>query len=168
MIEIGLQKRIESLLKKYRNFTPIEIADDLGIKIAYIDVDDNDFSGAILKIEDGTIALFVNKNDSKNRQLFTIAHELGHFFMHTDDVLRKGIVSYRDASVYTKYNEAERKREEEANHFAAEILMPKKIFIEFYNEYSFMNITDLVSKMAKFFNVSEKAIKIRMSYLDLN
>lgn len=167
MIPQALQQRIESFITKYRQFSPIEIAQDLNINIVYPEVEDANFSGAIRK-EDGKVTIFVNKADNPKRQLFTIAHELGHFFLHNNDI-EKGIVSYRHAALYEKYSPEERTREEEANHFAAELLMPQRIFIQFYNQMR-SNITkeDLIKKLAEIFEVNEEAIKVRMSYLDLN
>jgi hypothetical protein len=53
------------------------------------------------------------------RARFTIAHEMGHFFLHTGIPLARstrgdGIASYR-------------KSEPQANQFAAELLMPRKL-----------------------------------------
>jgi len=166
MIDATLQGRIKEFLEKYRGFTPIEIAKNLDIKIVYPEIEDRNFAGAIKKAPNGEIVIYVNNGDGDNRQLFTIAHELGHFFLHREEI-DNGIVSYRHAAMYEKYTNDERKREEEANHFAAELLMPEMIFREYFTKNSHLDREILISKMADLFGVSEDAIKVRMSYLDL-
>ena len=58
------------------------------------------------------------------------------------------------------------KREQEANSFAASILMPKKMIEHQLNQYS-LDLTDEVAlkKLAKTFNVSVTAMSIRISNL---
>jgi len=165
MIDQELQTEIENYLIKYREFTPLEIAEQLGVEIEYTKLDDPNFAGAIRKV-DGKATIYVNRDDSTNRQIFTIAHELGHLFLHNDKI-EQGIISYRHAELYAGYSAEQKKEEENANHFAAEMLMPKKIFTEFYIRNSDLEKDKLVTKMANLFGVSENSIKIRISYLDL-
>lgn len=165
MINNDLQIGIEAILSQYRLFSPLDLADHLGIRVQFVQHQDKDFAGAIKKFTEG-ITIFVNSSHSEKRKLFTIAHELGHFFLHFND-LDNGIISYRHAELYANYSPEERKKEEDANHFAAELLMPKDTFISFFIKNSTQPFDKLVSEMAGFFGVSEAAIKIRMSYLDL-
>lgn len=74
-------------------------------------------SGESLHIRDaGDFTIFVPQFTSKSRDRFTIAHELGHYFLH-----------YRYANLVgeaTFYRGARSRPETEANVFAAALLMP--------------------------------------------
>lgn len=71
----------------------------------------------------------VNSFDPEVRQRFTIAHEIGHFILHEPEqaVSRDDIENYSSVM--------ERIQEREANQFAAELLMPKKLLIKVINDY---------------------------------
>ena len=165
MIDQKLQSNIEAILDKYRLFSPLDLAEHLGIRVQFVQDQDNSFAGAIKQLPEG-VTIFVNDKDNEKRKLFTIAHELGHFFLHTND-LNSGIISYRDSELYSKYDVEGRRKEEEANHFAAELLMPREIFVSYFLNHSKLPFAALISEMGGFFGVSESAIKIRLAYLDL-
>ena len=64
----------------------------------------------------------VRPNLNMGRRRFTIAHEIGHFVLHQRNVVDK-TAQRKDFTVWTKATE-----EAEANHFAAELLMPEHLF----------------------------------------
>lgn len=98
----------------------------------------------------------VNKNDPARRQRFTVAHEIGHYLLHrneigegiTDDVLYRSSLS--DS------------REAQANRLAADLLMPSPL-VEYWTDKA-RNLTgdNFVSFLADKFNVSTAAMKIRL------
>lgn len=144
--------------------TEIEsIARSLGVKVLYEDLD-SDVSG-ILVIKDSQPTIFVNASDHRNRQRFTIAHEIGHFLLHK----REGVHVDRDYTVAyrnTKSAMGEEGEEIEANQFAAELLMPAEGIVRFLKKHETEKITDLtVEKLANFFEVSEQAMTIRLTSL---
>ena len=67
------------------NCVPLDIsgvADKLGIHIEYVPLED-DLSGILKKNEDNdTWTISVNEDHHRNRQRYTIAHELAHFCLH--------------------------------------------------------------------------------------
>jgi Zn-dependent peptidase ImmA (M78 family) len=66
--------------------------------------------------------ILLNSSDPLVRQRFTIAHELGHIQLHTNEMNRKVIVSRKtDAG----------RLETEANVFAAALLMPRRLVYEY-------------------------------------
>jgi len=73
-----------------------------------------------IKLEDGVV--YVNKLDSGNRRRFTVAHELGHWLMHKEDLHRNpdeyAILYRRPLGVEVD------PVEQEANCFAANLLVP--------------------------------------------
>ena len=76
-----------------------------GIIIIELDYDVDLFDGVSFLTDGG----YYNKNFSNDHKRFTLAHELGHLIMHTSNEFL--ISEYRD-------------KEDEANRFASEFLMP--------------------------------------------
>ncbi len=116
--------------------------------------------------------ILVNAEQSAGRKTFTIAHELGHYLMHkakldTDNEIisgAKGIDIDSQACIartdITADSSAEyRKLETEANRFAAEVLMPRDIFLN-----KCMSL-DSIDDVASYFGVSISAATIRADRL---
>lgn len=95
--------------------------------------------------------IHVNGSDPEVRQRFTIAHELGHYFLGHND-------AYRDVYTSNGYHNQDEKL---ANNFAAEILMPKDK-VEYYMDQL---IIKNMSHLARIFNVSKEALLIRLGKL---
>lgn len=118
-------------------------------------------SGALV-LFDGNKDILVNEKDIPERQRFTIAHELAHYFLHHKegrDANDRLIVSYRG---YRSMQEAE------ADSFAAKVLMPEAHLLRIYDEIPIPYITALAAK----FNVSRAAMRFRLTamgkgYIDL-
>lgn len=151
------------VLKKYElDSLPIDVeglCDTLGIMVHYVDFSSiegkvrKEISGAIQKNGE-SYTILVNEDDSDVRARFTIAHELGHYFLHVKDDPRQIVTSFRrDRSP----------RETAANKFAAELLMPKDLVKK---EYSKM-VIPISDTLAKKFNVSKPAMRNRLDGLDL-
>jgi len=168
-------KRIEDLtsqiLAKFdSNELPVpirKIAEQLGIKIHSYDLGENISGVLVIKNDQGTIG--INPTEQPVRQRFTIAHELGHYVLHKNSnesifIDKEYKVLFRDQRSST----GEDKREQEANAFAASILMPKKLLVEQIQNH-FFDLTDenAVKRLAKMFNVSVIAMTIRISNLSL-
>ncbi len=133
---------VESICEKDRikikhvDFTEIE--EKVNLKI----------SGAIQKKGNAYIIL-VNEDDSDERARFTIAHELGHCYLHMEGDPRKIVASFRlDKSP----------REAAANKFAVELLMPKKLLEKEYEEM----VIPVTESLAKKFKVSKQAMRARL------
>jgi|SRR5665647_967015 len=169
------RKRIEDLtaqiLAKFdTNELPVpirKIAEQSGIKIHSYDLGENISGVLVIKNDQGTIG--INPTEQSVRQRFTIAHELGHYVLHRNSnesifIDKEYKVLFRDQRSST----GEDKREQEANAFAASILMPKKLLIEQIQTH-FLDLTDenAVKRLAKMFNVSVIAMTIRISNLSL-
>lgn len=98
----------------------LEIAEKLGLSVGISKFGkfSKDVSGFIDFSEK---RIHVNEDDSFNRKLFTIAHEIGHWVMHREYYLKytdKYEVMARQTGI--KQN----KFEQEANAFAAALLVP--------------------------------------------
>ena len=101
--------------------------------------------------EDFTI--FLSDSSSELRDNFTLAHELGHYIIHSE--------LGKKSAKFTRYGSHQ--MEWEANWFAAALLMPKKKFQDMAKKYEYSTI-----KLAAYFNVSEMAIEVRKKVLKIN
>ena len=92
------------------------------------------------------------------RRRFAVAHEIGHFELHSH---RNQIVAFQDNNFLNWYKTC--REEEEANSFAAELLMPKSIFIKECKNSAlgFKSIAQIANR----FNTSLTSTAIR--YVDL-
>lgn len=98
--------------------------------------------------------IFINSAHAKNRKSFTIAHEMGHFLLHpSEEKYRVDIVDY---------SKPESVDETEANYFAASLLMPKGEFVKL------VKLAAPDTEIAKYFGVSEVAVKKRKQWLRQN
>jgi Zn-dependent peptidase ImmA (M78 family) len=131
-----------------------KLAKDNGVTV--LEADMYDMSGALKKEYDGW-KIYINRQDSPTRQLFTLAHELGHFFLHreSDEEFVDGdFVMNRDEDA--KY----RKTEMEANEFAGNIVMPEGMIRTRLRDRQPTDET--VIDLAQQFNVSPLAMAIRL------
>jgi len=139
-------------------------------KLESVEVDQADFgdeiSGVLMKDGDRAI-IGVNARHAPTRQRFTIAHELGHFLLHTSRDLfvdKDYIVHFRDETSSTGVDPIE----VEANQFAAEVIMPADKVRELFNARRF-DIDDeaALRRLAAKFTVSPTAMAVRLSSLGL-
>ena len=102
------------------------------------------------------IRIVVNAENAATRRRFTVAHELGHFFLHHD---QNSDLKYLDLRSTRSTPE-----ESQANQFAAELLMPEAQLREEYDKLMFPTVEALANK----FYVSKLAMKYRLSNLGLS
>lgn len=155
---------IDRVVEEYHNKNgllpdfPIEdLVKSLGGEIVYLDArnaNDHD-NGSIIVSPNEEFTIFLPPFTSATRDRFTIAHELGHFFLHFP--IEKDEHNFA-ATRNSKFERAEW----EANWFAAALLMPKKIFIE--ESSRLKGDTYLLSKA---FLVSPEAVRVRKKVLNI-
>jgi Zn-dependent peptidase ImmA (M78 family) len=142
---------------------PVVLANRLGIRINNAKFADETIVGMIAKRGD-KITLLVNQSDPPFRKRYTIAHELGHHFLH---LLSDGEYVDGEANLFRQdFNgdremTPQRRKEIQANMFAAALLMPEDAVRQAWERLKF------VDKMAQQFNVSEWAMGIRIDQLGL-
>ncbi|MGX7688065.1 ImmA/IrrE family metallo-endopeptidase [Flectobacillus roseus] len=164
------------VIKLIEDFFPIKLEEvDLGV----------DISGVYMTNGESHKIGYSIRN-SRQRQRFTIAHELGH---HVLKHIRKGAFVdtqqkfftslYRDSNSST----GEIQQEREANTFAATLLMPETLLKQeiesIMNDSNFFKLTstthndedlnenDLIKLLSKKFDVSTQAMGLRLTNLDL-
>lgn len=108
--------------------------------------------------------IVVNLAELAERRRFTIAHELAHFVLH-----RNGSTLYAHRDMANGL--ASRSRiEQEANYFAANILMPEILMrekVQDIKEKAWGSLSDytLIRELADSFVVSKSAVEIRLKQL---
>ncbi len=134
---------------------------ELGIEYQEVELDSG-ISGEIERVDGEHFRINVNKNDHINRQRFTLAHEIGHYIYHRD-LIGDGL---DDNKAYRSTNEGRYSNcnvkdhhEVQANSFAASLLMPKDAVLQHQNK--------TVSELASLFQVSQAAMRVRLSVLGL-
>ena len=104
----------------------LSLAADLDIVVAPKPASSAGVSGMLLRVGQNFGIAYATHIESEGFQRFSIAHELGHYFLagHVDAVLANGDVHESRAGFASgdKY-------EMEADHFAAGLLMPKSLFV---------------------------------------
>lgn len=156
---LAKQKAEEVLQENFITNPPIdvyEIAKNEGLEIEVKDFGDkfNNISGYI-KPEIRTI--FINSRDPENRRKFTIAHELGHWILHREKLEsepEKYAVLYR----IPLGRPQEDPIEQEANCFAANLLVPENMFRD-------KRQGKTEEQLAQEFNVSRDVIGFRIKHL---
>lgn len=159
----------------YEPFVPIEkIVKGNKINIIHHDFDD-EVSG-VLVIKDNVATIGVNKANSLERKRFTIAHEMAHYILHWNPVSNSNQEVFVDKDLFMKfrntkneYSKEEVRIEQEANAFAAALLMPKHFIEDELNktEYQKLQEPDIIQKIAKRFKVSEPAMTYRLTNLEM-
>lgn len=149
------------LLEKYAITEPVvnvfEVAKGEGLELQFVKMPNKLESVAGFLDIDKKI-IFVNNDDPVNRQIFTVAHELGHFKLgHKPDeysvLLRRTIINGTYSPV-----------EQEANCFAANLLVPENMMEEVKEKYKIT--TNETALLAKMFGVSSEMMEFRIKRLN--
>jgi Zn-dependent peptidase ImmA (M78 family) len=130
-----------------------EILDLYKIPLKFVEFKDESISGAF---EMHPQAIYVNTDDSFPRKTFTIAHELGHLILHEK---KEQEVFYRVD--IARISEEDKQEEQEANWFAASLLMPESVIKKYWS------LTKDIEKLAKIFGSSPSAVYYRLKNLGL-
>lgn len=137
----------------------IDIAEKNGIDVYEADLSDYEepISGAI-KYDKKTkkFEILINKNDNIQQKRFTIAHELGHYYLH------KSILENDEIHVDTMFSGNSKKfNEKDADYFAGALLMNKIALSKFYEK------VDTMTELANIFEVSRSALLVRLDELGI-
>ena len=127
---------------------------------------EGELTGMVHRRPDGSGVIGVNSTHSPTRQRFTIAHEIGHFLLHGDEEVHideKRPLGRRDELS----SQAVDPREIEANHFAAELLMPESLVREFVlnlvNNDPDISVEEAMEGLVRTFRVSQLAMTHRLT-----
>ncbi len=161
-----VRSAVDELLTRHKVLSPPvhvdEIARAEGVRVVFRDLR-GDLSGFLLRRPDGSL-IGVNNHHPLVRQRFTIAHELGHYTLFRSD----GV--HVDHSFELRNRLASQgvdDREIEANLFAAELLLPRRLLAADVGVSIPIDPFDdsVIERLAKRYKVSVQALTIRLSDL---
>lgn len=154
----------KEILDRYLSEYPVklgQLAVDLGLSIKISSLGTG-ISGQISR-EGNQYVIRVNRNEARERQRFTIGHELAHYLLHRNiiDTSPEGI---KDSVLYR--SGAPERIEFEANRLAAEIVMPIALVSRALQESFGGVVTETtIEGLASQFQVSKAAMEIKLSTL---
>lgn len=145
---------ISEYLPKDKSGAPIvpvdldKILQKFGLKAYNTNFSKPEISGAFSREEK---QIYLDATDPYTRKVFTLAHELGHYFLHDDKAYD---ILYRE-----KRSHARPELEREADEFAAELLMPEATIRLYWP------IAESIQQLAEIFSVSYSAMEYRLRNL---
>lgn len=162
----------EEILKEYwyknNDSYPIDIAKllfDMDIRVwpydfsQYNNDNDNKILGAMVA-DEKNLALFYQIGETKNRNRFTLAHELAHCCLCHINENEMPYVEYRHDGVVTD------QKEKDANIFAGELLIPVRYLRQVLSEM-YPNQFPNSLKLSELFAVSVNVMEERLKYLKI-
>jgi len=159
---IQIKELAEFIALKYNSFkVPIEeIVQNEGIRLIYAEYGSNSFDGmTVYDNNNFYIHLNTDKGNKRNstRGRFTLAHELGHYFLDSHRTgLKMGLLSSHPSFLNRK---SHNKIEREADYFASCLLMPEQMVCSELHRKKFS--FDLIQKLSEKHSVSITACAIR-------
>lgn len=116
--------------------------------------------------KNGKPVIAINSKEPPQRKRFTLAHEIGHFILHSNEQMHIDedfeFTAFRDSSSSIATN----LKEIQANQFAAELLMPSNEVEEIIKtNFPKKEITEIINEISKTYNVSALAATVKISAL---
>ncbi|SDA73162.1 protein of unknown function [Butyrivibrio sp. INlla18] len=144
-----------------------DIAKKLSFAIKYASFQDDAISGILwdgiepisVEGEQYQRVIFVKKDEIPQRQMFTVAHEIGHFMLHCND----------ESNFYERYmtknsnvSKEQKEMEDKADFFAANLILPEDILHRYILVNKLENIDEIVNKVSSDFFVEKETIERRL------
>lgn len=155
------EKRIIEIATRFRHRlglgeAPIlnlfESVEEIGLKVIRQPIPIEGFFGlSACSVDRGAFVLINNHEITIERQLFTLAHEIGHLIFHRGE--------YQDTLVTVETKEEETARENVANYFANHLLISQVEFDQMYD------IMPNIVKLKQHFRVSYQVILTRLAQM---
>ena len=166
------RNQIQQLADAVREACELKTPMDLGLAIErlggeLVEIANPEYEAQIEKKGSEGFKITLASEPHENRKRFSVAHELGHLFLHmgylVDDEKWQQVGTFVD-SVYHRFGFS--LEEHEANEFAASLLMPRDEFIKIAKaNYSDEYYT--LDPIAEHFHVSTDAAKTRGYWLGI-
>lgn len=159
-------ERLASDVRRALNLQQVPVDVEAAIKNlggALIYNENLEYEATIQKTGDESFQITLRDRDNEGRNRFSLAHELGHLFLHMGFAVNPEL--WRDARFHNDYIIARfgySPEEYQANNFAAEFLMPKEEFRQYYAE-----VDGNLERIADNFRVTQDAARTRAKWLGL-
>lgn len=135
------------------------VATSLGFKVGESSRLDEKEDGFIsISADKKNLLIGVNHDRSLDYKRFVVSHEVGHYYLHYENTTLKSAVMHRENI------KGKNAKENEADFFAACLLMPTKSFLKQYNILKEKGYTgdEIVSNLQRIFRTPEESIKRRI------
>ncbi len=136
--------RVKNLVKKYGTRDPFLLASCLNLNVKFLEYSDNT-KGYYIKVGKNKFVI-INSNLTEDEKRVVLAHEIGHAVMHSS----KEIHFLRENTLFPKG-----RHENEANKFAAELLIDLNIIDKCYIEELSLE------QLARFMMVPKELIELK-------
>lgn len=150
----------KSIVEKYLQQKPVplgKLAKELGIDVKLSTLG-RGVSGLIEKADNG-YTIKINRHETRERQRYTLAHEISHFLLHRELIDSDGEI--RDNVLYRSGQPEE--VEFEANRLAADLIMPADQVEADLNSLGAPVSDAVIEQLAAEWQVSNAAMEIRLS-----
>jgi len=170
-----MTNRVLDIIDRFTKNEPVNVvgvARELGLRVKRDAELSQGISGYLMRQDDGRYVVASSGHEHPYRQRFTLAHEIGHFVLHKSLVDRIGGVDddtkYRSTDRGDLYNTyIEKLHEQQANSFAANLLMPEDRVIAFVEQNKDDQGKVPLTQLYRAFEVSPSAMRWRVDNLGL-
>lgn len=145
---------IERRAIKYPPVDPVEIAESLGLSVSQIEMPEK-FSNVSGFMDFKNEEIVINKNQSERKKRFAIAHEIGHFILHSS-IFEKNSSLYAVQFLTDDVDTGDTVYEREASQFATNLLAPDSLL------KTYKDVPKEIK--ATIFGTSEKLLQFRKQH----
>lgn len=125
-------------------------------------VDTNMLSDSGIKKQDNGFIIYVSPSQSPVRRKYSIAHELGHLFLHMGYKINPKLWNMQENATY--YRTGSPLLDYQTYEFAVALFMPQKVYKEIMDQYTLGNTLE-TAKIASYFGVSISEASQRGKFL---
>tara|TARA_R110002126_G_scaffold52897_35_gene143500 strand:- start:2734 stop:3240 length:507 start_codon:yes stop_codon:yes gene_type:complete len=149
-----------SIVERHLQEKPVRLgtlADELGIDVKLSALGRG--QSGLIESKDGRYTIKINRHETRERQRFTLAHEISHYLLHRHIIDADGEI--RDNVLY-RSGQPER-IEYEANRLAADLIMPINLVQSDLAKIGVPVSDTVIERLAQEWQVSKAAMEIRLS-----
>lgn len=170
----GIERLTNGILEiNTRKVPPIQILNEIFEKhnILFREISESDEFCGIFFVKGNNKGIIVNSNLYDRRRNFTVAHELGHYFLNHPLGNTGTIICDTNAVFGSKKPEPEK----EADYFASCLLMPKELVLNQYSDFKNSNNqisisgidnglikSQAIETLSDYFHTSKEAMSYRL------
>ena len=132
----------EDVLSAYNISVPIGNIDEIVEKLGGTIQKEAFFSDGAVEKEGNGFKIIVSPFQDEKRERFTIAHELGHLFLHMGYRTNNELWEKQENNIYHRIGNSE--KEYQANEFAAAFLMPATEYLAVLNKVAEGNMVKFI------------------------
>ncbi|MCY4549265.1 MAG: ImmA/IrrE family metallo-endopeptidase [Defluviicoccus sp.] len=132
------------------------IAHDLGITVKLSALERG--KSGLIECVNGEYRIKINRHEARERQRYTLAHEIAHFLLHRDIIDQRGEIV--DNVLYRSGQPAQ--IEYEANRLAADLIMPEDFIRADLSAVGLPVTDEVIERLAHEWQVSTAAMEIRL------